>query len=1571
MSLVHTIKTGSDGVKPVKRVQFSVLSPEQILAESVADIHKHMTRGGELQGTLQDQRLGATRTTRNSITNLDSKLDPGLFGHCILTLPVYHPVFLKTIHGILRVVCPACSSLRESSKVSVSQLRAEIKALRVPKSAQLAYVTKRLKKPKEPACLHCGAALPDIATDKTQILGFSFVYPGTEKKSKKEKVSKNAKTVYDILKKIADVDSELLGFDPKFARPEWMMYTILPVPPPTMRPSVEADNNKTSDDDITQSLHNIIKSNNILRDCLADAGDTDGRTGSDVLDNPSVVSAWAQLQAQVAALVDNETNSYAKIVNRAQRPLKTIKGRHKGKPGRTRNNLMGKRTNFSARTVITADPNLSLDQVGVPYDMAMILTYPEEVNQYNIDALTTLVQRGPNVYPGAKSIKKPGQSYTIELDCIKDRDTIKLEYGTMVNRHMIDGDIVLFNRQPSLHKMNMMAHYVKVLPGRSFRLSGNITQPYGADFDGDEMNLHLPQSEIARREIELLALSPTQMCSPQSNAPVVGAVQDTMLGAYRATSEQVRGYQIGETYYTNLREFMNLAFWITYTPDLLPPALHLQGWTMQDLINLILPPVTVTRKDPNNPNYKLVIRNGKLVPPPGNKGAIVPMSKTTLLGASSGSIFHIAWNDLGPTAAKNLMDDFSRVLSQWLMNSGFSVGLRDLEIPKVYMDEILYDKNEYLEKAYQLIDGLNSGNYNDAFRESLGLGQRGLTSNNYEQFEQDMMYILDTCRNRVQESVANHIHEYEVGKQYDNRFMSMVSSGSKGKPTNAVQIVGTLGQQIMDGHRVVDSYYRRPLPFVPKDDLSPEGRGFVLSSFNSGLNFVEYIYHAMAGRMGVVSTSIMTAETGYLQRKLMKRLEDIGTYYDGTVRLAGGAIVQYIYGGDGFDGSKVEKQDISHIGYSVDEIKLYYGFCEADWDIYREFLPESMRDDDDWILRQKDALIEELETIITDWNYLRSRYQYNLPESVPSIVNFDRIIDGVIDRMGNAGTLPYMSPDQVLTPEYVVTKIHELIGDTEDQNPDILLHLPTNDHINRHCMRQFVALLRSKISSKILIMKKGYNKAAFDELLEEIHYKFYNGIITPGESVGALAAQSIGEPGTQMTLDAFHSTGAKITVSGGVPRFKEILSLTKIKTPSVSIFLQGVSLPEDIIEATDGAQSIAEVDQYLIKLAESGETEQAKKLKKQFVKSYLNNGEQAVLKLRSNFKYVKMGDLVTRSEIIYVADADSDPDRAELDYYMKTGTEQIEEEYPLWLIRFSLDRDILATTFDDLNRFTRQSFSSNPSMNLTYLETRPNTDPVLRATLKRESGNISILNQKEAELMGTRIRGITDIIQTTVRKERRDIRLGGQYGKVVRRSDKEYAKLAEIMMGADDYIIDTIGSNLTDILGMPNVDPYRTYTNDINEMQKTFGIEVGRKAIIRETLDVLVNSAKTNIDVRHLEILADAMTCRGFMQKIDRNGAKKGESGPLALASFEETTTVLCKAAVNSEEDTMSGVSANVMFGQPIKLGTNSFDVYIDEAMILEHGVKPKHEDDLPMFLNVTDIEACSDEGMRFDFTLA
>lgn len=1592
MSQIHAIIQGTADIKSVKRVQFGVLSPATILRESVGSIHKHITKGGELQNTLMDPRLGASRTTKNSITGLNIKSDPGNFGHLELPLPVYHPIYIDNIKDILKVVCPECSNIRTLPDLSHEDIVRMIKKKVPARAKRMKYIQELIKKAKD--CQVCGAVLPDIAGDNpNQILGFALVYqvpdeeaPVVVDKKKKQPTKKDtqpitAKKVHNILKRISDEDSELMGFNPITSRPEWMMITVLPVPPPTVRPSVIADNDKTSDDDITQILHSIIKYRNSLEQCIVEDDSS-----------KEAANMWRLLQLHIAALIDNETNTYTKVCNRAHRPLKTIKGRHKGKPGRVRNNLEGKRTNHSARTVITADPNLSINEVGVPLEIAMTMTYPERVNRYNIKHLTTLVQRGALNYPGANEYKKPGQNYPINLSCISDEDRkkIRLTYGTIVYRHMLNGDIVVFNRQPSLHKMNMMGHYARILPGRSFRLSVNVTEPYAADFDGDEMNMHLPQNEQGRREWELLALSPTQLVSPQANKPVIGTVQDTMVACYRASSDQVRGYDNKEKYLLNIREFMYLVNWIGEFNGNIPTLRTLDtinntgkktGWSMVDLFNLFLPPITIKERGGKGNDGSISILNGVMYEPPSGQNAMAMDNASGLLGTSAGSLFHIAWNDLGPNAAKNLIDDMSRIMSQWFMITGFSVGLKDLELPKIYTDEIERKKDKYLTDAQILTDALHNGEYNDELRLELGLGPRGLTANNAEQFETDIFNILTECKTKVQEYVADHIYEIRVhtdadgnpikgdnfetdGKYladiYDNRFMSMVRSGSKGKPSNAVQIIGILGQQDIGGSRVKDYIRRRPLPFVPKDDLSPEARGFIRNSYVSGLNFLEYIYHSMAGRMGVISTSIKTAETGYLQRKLMKRLEDIKAHYDGTVRLGNGVIVQSIYGGDGYDGSKIEKQSIEHIGLSLDALYMKYGYTPGEWNTLSELCTvegELQFDLDE----EKESVTTELNQLEADWKYLRSRYQYDLPRSIPSIINFDRLINSVKSRLGVAGTIPHLKQDWVLKPSYILKKINDLKED---------LRLPTTKFINDFSLQQFFVLLRSKLASKVLIFEKGYNIQSFNDLLSEIRYKFYDGMITPGEAVGALAAQSIGEPSTQMTLDAFHSTGSKVTVSGGVPRFKEILSLTKMKMPSVTIYLKGIPIPRSVMDQIDEkflpnerANTMSYVDKWLLSLPR----DEAKKKKIEFIEAFTTSSQASdgaeglsVMSVKNKFEHTEFSDIVSRSELHYVHTAETDPLVDKLSQIDSIMAPVVERNYPSWVLIFELDPNAVSEHEIDIsdlpgkfNGVQAQCIPATTQMHVMF---------DIAETMHE-------IAKKETEMLKTHIKGVADITNTMIRRAPRDIHL--ENGGIIQKDTEDYKKYSEVMMAADDYIVDTVGSNLLDILGMPNVDPYRTFTNDITETYAIYGIEVARRAIIRETYEVLSN-AGAHIDIRHIELLADAMTCRGFLQKIDRYGARKGESGPWALASFEETTSVLCEAASFGQEDNMNGVSANVMFGQFVKVGTGAFDIYIDEAMILEKGVpEPKLEfEKRSDEYTVESTQGCAKDDFLFDFVL-
>lgn len=477
MSLVDHIT--NDDVREIKMTKFGVLSPEKIIAQSVAHIYNHIGKQkGDNSNTLLDPRLGASRGQVNAITGLSQKFDPGNFGHCILAKPVYHPMFFDPyIKRIVSSVCIVCSCPRYSSDKEKEEFARDVKSK--TNMMRFAHVTGKLSGRDNKNCIRCGNLLPAIRENKSTfiVMGLQAIF-GKDKDNQKDL---NPEHVYRILKNITDEDCELMGLDPKTARPDWMMITVLPVPPPSIRPSVQVENGKVSEDDLTHAFNSIIKQNNALNLML----EKRDREGEKSVNDNVINKLWQALQLVVACMIDNETTSYPTATNRTHRPLKTIRKRHRGKQGRIRGNLMGKRVNVSARSVITADPNLSINQVGVPLRIAMNLTYPEVVTRYNIDRLNRLVKNGPHQYPGAKHYRAKHSKFRKDLSVDQE---ITLCYGDIVYRHMLDGDIVFFNRQPSLHKMSMMAHYAKIMPGLSFRLNPNVTTPYNADFDGDKLS---------------------------------------------------------------------------------------------------------------------------------------------------------------------------------------------------------------------------------------------------------------------------------------------------------------------------------------------------------------------------------------------------------------------------------------------------------------------------------------------------------------------------------------------------------------------------------------------------------------------------------------------------------------------------------------------------------------------------------------------------------------------------------------------------------------------------------------------------------------------------------------------------------------------------------------------------------------------------------------------------------------------------------------------------------------------------------------------------------------------------
>lgn len=476
----------SSETETIVGIQFGVFSPDEIVRRSVVEVTKARTQEGEIGG-LADPRMGVLENGKLCRTcGLNNHGCPGHFGHYRLARPVYYFQFYKMLLKVLRCVCVKCAKLLINKE--------EAKALRRAKGENrwkaVLTACQKVSRCGEQTEDGCGARQPHRYHDEDIfriVAEWKDLPTGPEEGAGGIEMAPKGSIrrflepeyVYRLLRRITDEDVDFMGLSRLWCRPDWMMCSVLAIPPPQVRPSVLQDNNQRSEDDLTQKLIDIIKTNQTLADKIAKGA------------KKKAIDEWTTLlQYHVATLVNNEIPGVAQSAQRSGRPLKSLQQRLGSKEGRIRNNLQGKRVEFSARSVITPDPNISIAELGVPTKVAMNLTFPERVTAFNIDRLYALVKNGPDQYPGAKSIVRAGANgsdgRTISLKHVKTA-SIQLYEGDVVNRHLLDGDPVLFNRQPSLHRMSMMAHRVRVLPYNTFRLNVSVTKPYNADFDGDRI----------------------------------------------------------------------------------------------------------------------------------------------------------------------------------------------------------------------------------------------------------------------------------------------------------------------------------------------------------------------------------------------------------------------------------------------------------------------------------------------------------------------------------------------------------------------------------------------------------------------------------------------------------------------------------------------------------------------------------------------------------------------------------------------------------------------------------------------------------------------------------------------------------------------------------------------------------------------------------------------------------------------------------------------------------------------------------------------------------------------------
>ncbi len=888
--------------KRIGSIKFSCVSPDEIRRMSATKIITADTyddEGYPIEMGLMDPHMGVIEPGLRCKT-CGCKVDecPGHFGHIDLAMPVIHVGFIKDIKMLLESTCSSCGRLM----LSEDQIQARLDSME--KMEEYGGDTVEFKNySKETAkdasgkgmCPYCGVEQIKIKLDK----------PTTFREvSDNHKLT--AKEVRERLERIPDDDLRALGFDPETCRPEWMVLTALAVPPVTVRPSITLDSGDRSEDDLTHKLVDVLRINQRLRE-NRDAG------------APQLIveDLWELLQYHVTTYFDNQTSGIPPARHRSGRPLKTLAQRLKGKEGRFRSNLSGKRVNFSARTVISPDPLLSINEVGVPVIAARELTVPVHVNAHNLDMMREFVARGPG--PLSDHPYVPGVNYVIRSDGRRirvtetNKETVAegLEVDYTVERQLVDGDVVLFNRQPSLHRMSMMGHRVRIMDGRTFRFNLCVCPPYNADFDGDEMNLHVLQSDEARAEARILMQVQENILSPRYGGPIIGAIHDHITGAYFLTHGNPR---FGRA------EAMNILFKLGNPGDKMgieipAPFVDENGaeyWTGKQLFSVVLPDDFNTtfkanicqscdrcQKDQCPYDAYVKIRDGKLL-----CGTI----DVKAIGNSKGKILDRIARDYGSDRAALFINQVTRLALGAIMNHGFSTGIGDEDIPEEAALQIANNTQDCIDKVSELVQSYRDGTLEQMPGRSLR-----------ETLEVSVMKTLGEARDGAGKIAGKHLG-------MSNPAVIMAKAGARGSMLNLSQMAGCVGQQAVRGERLSRGYWGRTLPHFQKGDLGAYARGFCSNSYKSGLSPTEFFFHAMGGREGLVDTAVRTSRSGYMQRRLVSALEDLKLTADGTVRNTAGTVVQFLYGEDGVDPSKAVR------GNAIDLNDLFFEVLGDDFE---------------------------------------------------------------------------------------------------------------------------------------------------------------------------------------------------------------------------------------------------------------------------------------------------------------------------------------------------------------------------------------------------------------------------------------------------------------------------------------------------------------------------------------------------------------------------------------------------------------------------------------------------------------
>ncbi|KNH06360.1 hypothetical protein XU18_2865 [Perkinsela sp. CCAP 1560/4] len=1281
---------------------------------------------------------------------------PGHYGFIRLEKPVFHVGFLLCIVRILRCICKLCG------RVLLSDARLNQYAARYRNPRGLAFSQRKAlfgkvfnEASRVYICPHCSSINGKVSRIKTGALrivhqpsakhlkqlpkgghchgrhgfGEASRYHGplvSQANSMLQELT--PEVVHALLSKMPNKDVLVLDMHPE-SRPEWMILTHIHVPPKVVRPSPPPlTSGGVRHDDLTVLLNDVLVACNELRRHHVRGGTTQKH-----------YELWDTLQISVARLIDDQLPNFPRTVrDKFAGQLTSYVGRLKGKGGRFRNTLSGKRVNFSGRSVISPDPNLSIHEVALPIQIAQRLTFPQHVTGQNIDASRELVRRGPDVYPGANFIisVSTGEKRHLKHNYVSRQEiATRLQIGDVIERHIINGDTIVFNRQPSLHRLSMMCHVARVLPYRTLRFNECVCQPYNADFDGDEMNIHVPQTLEARAEALTLMSATQNLFSARNGCPIIAPLQDFLTGSFLLTKRDL--------FFSRLEITQIVAYFTSGFQDHLPTPVVIKPqelWTGKQLIQLLV-------RNPQNFSHRRENRaqneaatftfsnklgssaaeafnsvNDDNIHFYNNELLTGRLEKSTMGSGERAKCgyFHHIKKELGLEYAAECMGRLSKLTSRFLMEYGFSIGIDDVAPNADLHDTSRGIVRDGFRKAEELIEMYTKGHL---FRRS------GCTIE--ETLEKEIKGVLSEVRDMCGRLCIDSLHP-------SNAPLIMAKCGSKGSVLNISQMVVCVGQQIVNERRIDDHFSHRCTPHLPQKSREARARGFVENSFYSGLTPLEFVFHTMAGREGLVQSSIKTAQTGYLGRRIMKVLEDLTIQYDYTVRNADGCVVQLRYGEDSLDPLKFDPERLEY---------------RREWD---------------WFVSVESNIVRN-----------------------PSEAHLEALV-GILHKFQS-------NPQGCFLTQNFIQSVHTF------------------------CHSEFAQRRSVFISC-----------AAFELFLKALNRKYTSFMCEPGTPCGVIAAQSLSEPTTQMTLRTFHFAGVSgMSVTQGVPRIEEIMDARRsISTPFVMLSLKD---PRSLQAAKCMKASIERTYLYeVVKSITHVISSECCSIEVKFCPSLLRSR-------RIDFSVEKM--------------------RAAMG---KTVRAQ----------RLGLNADKISS----LDEYTLVIAISSPTADADINE---NVDQIV--TL----------------IKGIVVGGIQTCAHALIRNT----------------ADKTSDPCYEIIVDTDDY---------KNLIVLDGVDANHSTCNHVASIEATLGIEAARTVIINEILAVMRVYALT-VDVRHVMLLADAMTARGLVLGTTNAGLSKDRDSVLKLASFERTQEHIFNAASKYRCDSYLGISECIMLGLPAKIGTNLF----------------------------------------------